>query len=106
MTVSVASGNDHRARWQTTAPEGEQLLPRAHRAVSNLKAWLHALPLGVTGATTAYLDEYVFRHNRRGNPHAAFQTLLGLSTHHQPNSYPEIIDHAACKAQTEEIGYA
>ena len=34
-------GYDHRPRWQTTAPKGEQLLPRAHRAVSNLKAWLH-----------------------------------------------------------------
>ena len=41
------------------------------------------------------LDEYVFRHNRRGNPHAAFQTLLRLSTHHQPSSYRQIIDHAA-----------
>lgn len=25
-----------------------------------------------------YLDEYVFRHNRRGTQMAAFQTLLGL----------------------------
>ena len=25
-------GYDHRPRWQTTAPKGEQLLPRAHRA--------------------------------------------------------------------------
>ena len=25
---------------------------------------------------TGYLDEFAFRHNRRGNPHAAFQTLL------------------------------
>jgi hypothetical protein len=54
-------GYDHRPRWQTTAPKGEQLLPRAHRA------W--QLPV--------YLDEYVFRHNRRANPHAAFQTVLG-----------------------------
>jgi hypothetical protein len=27
-----------------------------------------------------YLDESVFRHDRRGNPQAAFQTLLGLGT--------------------------
>ena len=36
-----------------------------------------------------YLDEYVFRHNRRGTPMAAFQTLLGLThatrTHDLPN---------------------
>jgi hypothetical protein len=39
----------------------------------------------------AYLDEFVFRHNRRGNPHAAFQTLLGLSAHHGPEHLPR--DH-------------
>jgi len=89
-------GYDHRARWQTTAPKGEQLLPRAHRAVSNLKAWLHGTHRWASREhLPVYLDEYVFRHNRRGNPHAAFQTLLGLSTHHQPSSYRQIIDHAA-----------
>jgi hypothetical protein len=89
-------GYDHRPRWQTTAPEGEQLLPRAHRAVSNLKAWLHGTHRWASREhLPVYLDEYVFRHNRRGNPRAAFQTLLGLSTHHQPSSYRQIIDHAA-----------
>ena len=89
-------GYEHRPRWQTTAPAGEQLLPRAHRAVSNLKAWLHGTHRWASREhLPVYLDEYVFRHNRRGNPHAAFQTLLGLSTHHQPSSYRQIIDHAA-----------
>ena len=69
-------GYDHRPRWQTTAPKGEQLLPRAHRAVSNLKAWLHGTHRWASREhLPVYLDEYVFRHNRRGNPHAAFQTL-------------------------------
>ncbi|MFI4985701.1 MAG: IS1595 family transposase, partial [Thermoanaerobaculales bacterium] len=36
-----------------------------------------------------------FRHNRRRNPHAAFQTLLGLSTHHEPATYRQIIDQVA-----------
>lgn len=36
-----ARGYEHRPRSQRAAPVGEQLLPRAHRAVSNLKAWLH-----------------------------------------------------------------
>jgi hypothetical protein len=43
----------------------------------------------------AYLDEFTFRHNRRGNPHAAFQTLLGLSARHEPATYRQIIDRAA-----------
>lgn len=37
-----------------------------------------------------YLDEYVFRHNRRITPMAGFQTLLGLGTHHEPTTYHEI----------------
>jgi len=28
------------------------------------------------------------------DPHAAFQTVPGLSTHHQPSSYRQIIDEA------------
>jgi transposase-like protein len=89
-------GYDHRPRSQRAAPAGDQLLPRAHRAVSNLKAWLHGTHRHASREhLRAYLDEYVFRHNRRGNPHAAFQTLVGLSTHHQPTSYRQIIDHTA-----------
>ena len=34
-----------------------------------------------------YLDEFVFRHNRRRQPMAAFQTLLGLGTGRTPTSY-------------------
>jgi hypothetical protein len=34
-------------------------------------------------------------HNRRRTPHAAFQTLPGLSAIHQPSSYRDIIDQAA-----------
>ena len=37
-----------------------------------------------------YLDEFVFRHNRRSQPMAAFQTLLGLGTGRKPTSYKEI----------------
>src|SRR5665809_114474 len=45
-----------------------------------------------------YLDEFVFRHNRRGTPMAAFQTPLGLGAIHDPATYDEItgLRHAAC----------
>lgn len=90
-----ALGYLHKRHSQRAAP-GEQLLPRAHRAVSNLKAWLHGTHRHASKEhLPAYLDEFVFRHNRRGNPHAAFQTLLGLSTLHQPSTYRQIIDQAA-----------
>jgi hypothetical protein len=38
----------------------------------------------------AYLDEFVFRHNRRKQPMAAFQTLLGLGTGHKSTTYKEM----------------
>ena len=33
---------------------------------------------------------YVFRHNRRRTPMAAFQTLLGLGARHEPTTYDQI----------------
>ena len=89
-------GYDHRRRPQHTAEPGEQLLPRAHRAISNLKAWMHGTHRGVGDEhLQVYLDEYVFRHNRRGTPMAAFQTLLGLGALHGPSTYDEITRRAA-----------
>lgn len=89
-------GFEHRPRVQRTAPAGEQLLPRAHRAVSNLKAWLYGTHRWASNEhLPVYLDEYVFRHNRRNTPMAAFQTLLGLSAIHQPTTYREITHRAA-----------
>ena len=93
----TAEGWDHRRRNQSAASPGDEpVLPRAHRAISNLKAWLHGTHRWAAPEhLQSYLNEYVFRHNRRGNPHAAFQTLLGLSSAHNPVTYRQIIDRAA-----------
>lgn len=89
-------GYDLRRRPQSTAAPGEQLLPRAHRAISNLKAWMHGTHRGVSPEhLPVYLDEFVFRHNRRGTPMAGFQTLLGLGLAHEPITYRDIINRAA-----------
>jgi len=51
-----------------------------HRVFSNLKTWLRGTHHGVSKQhLQAYLNEYVFRFNRRGTPMAAFQTILGLA---------------------------
>ena len=34
-------GYSHRPRKQTGAAPGDELMPRVHRAISNLKAWMH-----------------------------------------------------------------
>jgi len=91
-------GYQHRPRKQTGAAPEDQLLPRVHRSISNLKAWMHGTHRGVSKEhLPVYLDEFVFRHNRRGTPMAAFQTLLGLGAIHDPTTYGEIaaLRHAA-----------
>lgn len=42
-----------------------------------------------------YLDEFVFRHNRRRTPMAAFQMVLGVGANRPPTTYREITTHAA-----------
>jgi len=51
-----------------------------HVPVGNLRAWLAGTLHGAVRPQhlQAYLDEFAFRYNRRGNFQAAFQTLLGL----------------------------
>jgi hypothetical protein len=50
-----------------------------------------------------YLDEFVFRHNRRRTPLAGFQTLLGLGTTHRPTTYRQITRNPL-DAPTEQSG--
>src|ERR1035437_5493406 len=96
------AGYDHRPRLQRRDhPDAQKLLPRAHRAASNLKTWLHGTHRGVSPEhLQVYLDEFVFRHSRRRTPMAAFQTLLGLGATHQPTTYRQITR----RTPTEQTG--
>jgi ISXO2-like transposase domain len=83
-------GYQHNPRSQRSAPPGEWLLSRAHRAISNFKAWMNGTHRTVSDEhLQVYLDEFVFGHNRR-TPMAAFQTLLGLSAQRPPTTYRQI----------------
>jgi transposase-like protein len=75
--------NKHGYKHRPIAPDDVDLaLPRAHIVFSNLKTWIKGTFHGVSAKhLPAYLNEFVFRFNRRKTPMAAFQTLLGLSTH-------------------------
>jgi transposase-like protein len=69
----------------------QSVVPLADRAVGNLQPWLIGTHHGVSrDQLQVYLDEFVFRHNRRRQPMAAFQTLLGLGTARKPTSYRQI----------------
>ncbi|MFN8215695.1 MAG: IS1595 family transposase [Solirubrobacterales bacterium] len=93
----AGAGYLHKPRPQRRRhPDEQKLLPRAHRAASNLKTWLQGTHRGVSPEhLPVYLDEYVFRHNRRRTPMAAFQTLLGLGASYQPTTYHEITHRAS-----------
>jgi transposase-like protein len=69
----------------------KSVVPLADRAIGNLQQWLIGTYHGVSrDQLQVYLDEFVFRHNRRTVPMAAFQTLLGLGTGHKPTPYEQI----------------
>src|SRR6266516_586407 len=69
----------------------KSVVPLADRAIGNLQQWLIGTHHGVSRAQLpVYLDEFVFRHNRRKQPMAAFQTLLGLGTGRKSTPYEKI----------------
>lgn len=77
---TALSGYHHAPRVQGTPKRAHQLAPHIHRVFSNLKTWLTGTHHGVDPKYLQnYLDEFVFRFNRRKTPMAAFQTLLGIT---------------------------
>jgi transposase-like protein len=74
-------GYSHKAYVEDGGENAPALLPHVHRVFSNLKAWLLGTHHGRVSRQhlQAYLNEYVFRFNRRQTPMAAFQTVLGLA---------------------------
>jgi transposase-like protein len=84
-------GYRHRPHTQGDPGRSTQILPRIHRVFGNLKTWLRGTHPGVGRAhLPAYLDEFVFRFNRRRTPMAVFQTLFGLGSQQQPTTYKQL----------------
>ena len=100
-----AAGFEHQTHIQRARfPDRQFVLPRAHRALSNLKTWLQGTHHGVSPKhLPVYLDEFVFRHNRRRTPLAGFQTLLGLGTAHPPTTYHQVTRRSE-KPAAEQTG--
>ena len=63
-----------------------------HRVFALLKRWGLGTYHGFRREhIDTYLNEFVFRYNRRFYRHVSFETILGLSADHAPMSYWEII---------------
>jgi hypothetical protein len=74
---------------------GHVVLPWIHRVFALVKRWGLGTYHGVRRRhIDTYLNEFVFRYNRRFYRHASFETILGLATHHEPASYWDIIGRA------------
>jgi predicted RNA-binding Zn-ribbon protein involved in translation (DUF1610 family) len=68
------------------------VLPWVHRVFANLKTWALGVYHGLRRPhLQAYLDEFVFRFNRRRTRHAAFRTLLGIGVKITPATYNMLI---------------
>jgi transposase-like protein len=72
------------------------VLPWTHRVFSNLKTWALGVYHGLRREhLQSYLDEFVFRFNRRHHRHAGFRTLLGIATGHAPLTYKMLVSPEA-----------
>jgi len=68
------------------------VLPWVHRVFSNLKTWALGVYHGLRRPhVQAYLDEFVFRFNRRRTRQAAFRTLIGIAVTITPATYKMLI---------------
>ena len=71
------------------------ILPWVHRVFANAKRWALGVYHGLREKhLQAYLDEFVFRFNRRRTPHAAFDRLLGLGLTLEPATYQMLVSRS------------
>jgi hypothetical protein len=74
---------------------GHVVLPWIHRVFSLVKRWGLGTYHGLRRKhVDTYLNEFVFRYNRRFYRHVSFETVLGLAAHHEPASYWDIVGRA------------
>ena len=68
------------------------VLPWVHRVFANLKTWALGVHHGLRRKhLQSYLDEFVFRFNRRRTRHAAFRSLLSIGLITKPITYEMLV---------------
>jgi transposase-like protein len=71
----------------------EAVLPLIHLVFSNLQTWIRGTHHGVSHRhLQAYLNEYVFRFNRRFYPMGMFNSVLGIATRVEGPTYAALYD--------------
>ncbi len=72
--------------------DAARALPRVHQLISTSRHGCVGPIEDSDNQMQVYLDEFVFRFNRRRTPMAAFQTLLGLGSRLAPTTYEGVRD--------------
>ena len=89
-------GYIHKIQRAVIKEEGEEILPNVHRIASLLKRWLLGTHQSYLNKNKLgyYLDEYVFRYNRRTSKSRGllFMRLLEQAVITKPVTYNEIIN--------------
>jgi hypothetical protein len=95
-------GYDHKALALNGDPEkAEAHLPMIHLVFSNLKTWINGTHHGRIEPRhlQSYLNEFVFRFNRRFYPMNSFNSVLGIAARTVPPTYAQLYsgewEHAA-----------
>lgn len=85
---------DHRHEPKVVgSAKAHEILRWVHRVFANLKTWALGVYHGLRKAhLPRYLDEFVFRWNRRRHTRAAFDSLLGIGTRLAPATYRDFVD--------------
>ena len=72
------------------------ILPTIHTVFSNVKSWAKGVYHGLRRPhLQSYLDEFVFRFNRRRTPQAAFRSILRIAAAIMPVPYNRLISPEA-----------
>jgi transposase-like protein len=78
--------------------QASKVFPHVHRVFGNLKAWIIGTFHGVSPKhMQAYLNEYVFRFNRRFKPWEAFNSMLGLASESEAPTYQQLYQAGTLK---------
>jgi len=90
---AALSDYHHHVRVVGSPHRAHKRFPHIHRVFGNLQTWLNGTYHGVAPKhLSSYLNEFVFRFNRRKSPMAAFQTLLGISSQKAPLMLRELME--------------
>lgn len=84
-SADAMKGYHHLKHGQGRPERARELAPHIHKVFGKLQSWLVGIHHGVEPKyLQSYLDEFVFRFNRRDHPMSAFRSLLEIATHKSP----------------------